>query len=159
MTDIILGIDPGQATGWSIWALDDDAPIQRLDCGLIPGGSDGFMAWAVDHIGAHITLIPCEQFDPKAGDAIAAAKDYEAMWVQGCVKAIAWERHIEVAWQPRNMKAMCRDETLKEHGLWIDGPEVDWEDGRDVNDSQIHVLAWAKANGHEPTLEHYWPPQ
>lgn len=156
MTETLLSFDPGQVTGWSLWAFDDGHAFQRLEFGLIKGGLDGVLDWIERHLGLlrpSLTLV--ERFNPDLGDA---NKDYEAMLIMGALKAACRALGIDLEFQDIDMKALCRDEVLKVHGLWIDGPEVDHTDGRDVNDSEINALAWAKAHDHEPTVALYWPP-
>src|SRR4051812_3156241 len=43
MTETLLSIDPGEATGWSIWLVDEDRPIQRIEYGVTPNGVEGFL--------------------------------------------------------------------------------------------------------------------
>lgn len=157
-TSTLLALDPGGVTGWSTWVFDDEHPIQRLEFGLIRGGVAGARIWFEDHLGTlRPDVLVCERFNPKLGTG-GTDKDYEAMWIQGGLYMIAPALGLTVTWHDVGMKAMCRDETLKEFGLWINGPEIDHEDGRDVNDSQLHALGWAKAHNHSPSVEFYWPP-
>lgn len=158
MSKLVLSIDPGKASGWSLWVYDDDAPFRRLEYGLIPGGYDGFMNWAELHLaGYRDATIIFERFNPKLGTG-DGAKDYEAMLIEGGLRAVARALSIRVVLHEIGMKALCSDAALKRAGLWIENEDVDWEDARDVNDSQIHALAYAKGTlGHDPTIELYWP--
>lgn len=157
MDETLLSIDPGQATGWSLWTFADDHALQRLDYGVIPEGLDGFLRWAEARIGAlRPSVTVFELFRPNLGYN-AHSKDYEAMLIEGALKATARALALEVVYQGNDMKALCSDADLKRLGLWVENSEVEWTDARDVNDSQRHALAWAKANGHEATIDAFWP--
>lgn len=157
MAEMLLAFDPGGATGWSLWLLDEDNPLQRVEYGLIQGGEDGFLDWAEQHLGQlRPDIIVCERFNPDLGTG-DGRKSYEPMLIQGALKAICRALGIEVIWQDIGMKSLCRDDVLKRSGLWVEGSDVGWEDGRDVNDSAIHALAWAKVSDHEPSVRCYWP--
>lgn len=162
MTRTLLAIDPGETTGWSLWALEPDAPLMRLEYGAVLRGVDGFLDWAERQL---IALSPStiifELFNPHLG--YGDAKNYEALEIQGCMRAVARALALQVAWHTTAMKALCRDDVLKRAGLYIEPAQakVDeailWKDARDVNDSQRHALAWAKAHDHQPSIRLYWP--
>lgn len=162
MTDSILALDPGESTGWSLWALDDDYPIQRLDYGLVKGGMEGLVTFMEVRLGAvRPDVIVCEKWnvnDGRRGDPT------EPLRIEGAMYAIASALGLELVFQPTSMKDQCHDYVLQDNGLWISpaeaklDPAILWVDARDVNDSQIHALAWAKTTAqHEPTLAAYWP--
>jgi len=162
MTETILGIDPGESTGWSLWLLDNDAPIQRVDYGLIHGGVDGFITFMEVRLGSmRPSVTICEKFNEK--DGRVAVADLTPLPIEGAIRAIASALALELIFQPTAMKSMCSDEKLKELGFYItnaearENPKIRWQDARDVNDSEIHVLAWAKSIDHTPTVEAYWP--
>lgn len=154
MTDVILVFDPGEATGWSLWLLDDDAPMQRVEFGVIPGGVDGFLDWIETRLGSLRPTIICERYDPLRGGRF---KNYTAMYIEGALRAVCRALALEIIWQDPDMKTLCSDECLKTNGLWIENDEVEWEDARDANDTQRHALGWGKTIDHEPTVEFYWP--
>lgn len=156
MTETILAFDPGGVTGWSLWLMTDSTPMHRIDYGLVRGGIDGMLDFFEQKLGGlHPSLVICERFNPDLGDA---NKEYDALEITGALRGACRALGIELVFQDIGMKAQCKDSVLKRLGLWIDGPEVEHEDGRDVNDSQIHALAWAKVNDHVPTVEWAWPP-
>jgi len=162
MTEMILGIDPGDVTGWSLWMLDRDAPIQRVDYGMIHGGLPGFVSFMEVRLGGmRPDVTVCEKFNDK--DGRSAMADFTPMLIEGSVYTMASALGLELIFQPTAMKAMCSDEKLKELGFYItnaearENPAIRWSDARDVNDSEIHVLAWAKSIDHTPTVEAFWP--
>lgn len=163
MTETVLGIDPGEVTGWSLWLLDRDVPIQRIEYGLIKGGVDGFITWMEIRLGQlRPSVIVCERFNTK--DGRVAVADLTPLPIEGALKAVASALALEVVWQYNSAKDLCRDDVLKRFGYWITpaqakvDPAIDHIDARDVNDSQAHVLGWAKGMGHTPTIELLWPP-
>jgi hypothetical protein len=159
MTDSLLALDPGKVTGWSLWTLDDDFPMTRLEYGLAKGGIDGFISFMELRLGIwRPDIIVCEHFDL---DGRTRYPDLTPRDCEGALRAMVSALGLEVVWQNTDMKALCRDQTLKDHGLWLTGsdPAIRHDDARDVNDSQVHALAYAKASGHEPTVALYWPEQ
>lgn len=148
----LLAIDPGKATGWSLWAYDSALALTRRDLGVIPGGVHGFILWwrELPHC---IDEIVFETF--RLGDDFVNDRTMQASQIEGALLALV-PPEFPIWWQRRSDKRAVPDHVLKRHGLWITGSAVDWEDGRDVNDSQIHALAWAKRQEHEPTLRRYF---
>jgi hypothetical protein len=157
VTDTLLTFDPGKTTGWSLWCFDEDHPLQRLEYGLIKGGVHGFADWIEQHLGVmRPDVLICEKWD-RDGRQFGRAEF--SLPIEGLLIGACRALGLEITWQGTDMKALCKDSVLRASGLWLYGkdPEIDWEDARDVNDAQIHALAWAKAHGHEPTTSLFWP--
>lgn len=153
----VLAMDPGRATGWSTWYCDDETPMQRGQYGVIQGGPLEVGKWMEANMHLHPTEFIVEEWR-LAGDA--KNPDLTGKEIVGATRAIAWM----LGWpipviQHRSQKDHVRDELLKRHGLWVEPGSVEWVDGRDVNDSAIHALTWAKLQGHEPTIARFWPPR
>lgn len=156
---LMLAIDPGEVTGWSTWAMEPDAPLKRLDYGLVKGGAEGWVIWMSRNMMMRPDMTVCERFNPNDGRAAKAAY-IDHIRIEGALMAILDALALpSPIWHYNDMKALCTDATLKSSGLWLTGADdrIDWQDARDVNDSQRHALARAKASGHEPTLLEYWP--
>lgn len=161
MTESVLTIDPGEATGWSLWALDPKYPIQRLEYGLVKGGTDGFITFMELRLGRlHPDVLIVEDWnrhDPRKGDPT------HPLQIKGALMGAASALGVELIIQPNTMKDQCHDSVLKEHGLYIlpreakVDPAIMHTDGRDVNDTQRHTLGWAKVTEHQPTIALYWP--
>lgn len=153
----LLSIDPGWATGISLWRVPDDEPIERLTYWLIAGGIEAFSFWFEnvflgDNRFDREDILVCEEF---IQDGRTPKVDTNALLIQGYLMG-AWGID-DVVWQPNVMKnAKTGDALLKQHGLWLTGKQVGWKDGRDVMDSQLHALAWAK-NNHAPSQEFFFP--
>lgn len=153
----VVAFDPGKATGWSRWEYLPEQPLRRLDYGLIPGGLDGFIDWCIQHHRylRESTLI-CEGFVPES----MAVEWRIPIRIEGALAAIAAAYAVPPPiFQARATKRSVTDAVLKRSGLWLlnSDPKIGWEDARDVNDSQLHALAWAKHEGHLPTIAALWP--
>jgi len=162
VSETIWSCDPGGTTGWSLWELPDDSPIMRLDYGAIKGGFLGYLFWMERNLAVlRPSLIIFERFNPDLG--YGKAKDYEALEIQGSARTAASALGIDIVLHDTNMKALCHDDDLKRLGFYITpaqakvDPAILHTDGRDVNDSEIHALAHAKAIDHEPTMTAFWP--
>ena len=163
MSELILGIDPGEVTGWSLWALEDDRPIQRLEYGLIKDGRAGWLRLGGMWLGQlRPGLVICEKFNEDDGRKGVA--NLTPIWIEGSIETMCDALGLEVLMQPTAAKSQVHDDVLRRAGLYIENrvakkdAAIMHQDARDVNDSQIHVLAWAKAAiDHEPTIALYWP--
>jgi hypothetical protein len=152
----VLAFDPGGATGWSLWFYDVDEPMQRVDYGVVAGGADGFCEWLWRHhsllMRASVHII--EHYVPDGGPGEVD----DALQVEGALRGTLAALCLPpLVQQRRHDKRQVSDDLLHRVGLWVGNDEVDWEDARDVNDSEIHALAWAKMREHLPTLAAYWP--
>lgn len=162
MSETILAIDPGLATGWSVWTDRGEGPAARLRYGLERGGSNGLRGSWIDRAIRYrlVDRVVCESFEL---DRRTEVPDITPKQIEGILIAWCWESGLPLTFQPKSHKALAgrqpkrRDQRLKDSGLWITGKEFDHEDGRDVNDSQLHALAYFFSAGHKPTIRHYWP--
>lgn len=162
----LLAIDPGYATGISMWFVPNDAPIERKGFLLISGGADAFIDWLLfddlldefdDVVDQNIVVVE------KYVDDGRTSHDPNALEIQGFLKGFdraqgnQADKVWDFYWQRNSMKNTKNgDKLLKQHGYWLTGKQVGWKDGRDVNDSQLHALAWAK-NNHRPSQEYFFP--
>lgn len=161
MSESILVIDPGEVTGWSLWALDREYPVQRLEYGMIHGGLDGFITFMEVRLGRmRPDLIICEKWNTNDG---RRGDPSNPLRIEGALQAMCSALGLELLWQMNDMKSLCTDATLIEHGLYITPKEAKVDptilhvDARDVNDTAIHMLAYAKASGHDATIALFWP--
>jgi len=150
----LLSIDPGYATGVSLWSVPDDEEIEREAYFLVSGGIDGFEEWwwSIASYFPDETILVCESF---IQDGRTPKVESDALQIEGFLRGVYGVENI--TWQRNSMKnARNGDRLLKQHGLFLTGKQVGWKDGRDVNDSQLHALAWAK-NNHAPSQEYFFP--
>lgn len=167
---LILGIDPGNVTGWSWWKVPAHEAASRLDYGIVEHGLAGFVHDLVaDNYGKvslkrliqHSDLVVFERFSLN-GDAVNPQT--EALEIQGALKLhmARKDRADKLVLHERGKKRAVRDEVLKEAGLYLtksgikEELGIEWTDARDINDSQIHVLAYLKEHGHSATIKEYW---
>jgi hypothetical protein len=149
---LLLSLDPGKVTGWSLWTWDHVNALERVKYGVIPEGIYGFIAWW-HRTNPRVDAIVFERFF--LGDDFVNDRTMQASLIEGALLALV-PPAFPTYFQRRVDKRAVPDHVLKQHGLWLTGTQVGWEDGRDVNDSQIHALAWAKRQEHEPTLRRYF---
>lgn len=151
----LLAIDPGWATGVSLWRVPDDEPIEREAYWLLKNGPDGFNDFWEEKMNFQAMLdteiVICEIY---LSDGRAPVPDPNALHIEGYLMGV-WGRE-EVVWQRNGVKVTVGDKLLKQHGFWLTGKQVGWKDARDVNDSQLHALSWAM-NNHRPSQEFFWP--
>jgi len=151
---LLLSIDPGKAIGVSYGWYDETAPY-RLDYASVLSFYEmsyqikkGKFVWGDELV--------VERFIPQSGGAFTLGEDDVA-----AVEVIGLIKHANTAsqvfWHTRADKgpAGMMDGVLKEHGLWKTGSDVNWADGRDVNDSIIHALVNLRNRGHLPTMRKY----
>lgn len=154
-----LGIDPGKATGWSIWCHREDAPLQRESFGVVTNGVYG-VAEALGGLTYGVDVVICEKFDL---DSRTKSPGLEPKLIEGALILHCWQRGVELVFSRKDQKARVKDAAIKAAGLWVKGRAVDWTDGRDVNDSTKHVLAYAlDQEVHQqaqPTARWLFPPR
>lgn len=159
--ETILAIDPGLATGWSTWWSDEGYVARRLEYGLLHAGAYGLLMSPIQLLiaGSSVQRVVCEQFDL---DGRTARPDLTPKLIEGVITAWCWQAGVPLTFQPKSHKALVgrepktRDDRLKQHGLWVKGSDVGHTDGRDINDSQLHALAYYFDKGHRPTIRKFW---
>lgn len=146
---IILGLDPGISTGWSLWSYDESHAPQHLDHGIIGEGVRGFVRWwesgGALHNGAYPDEVVAESFRL---DGRTDFPEVMPLRIEGAL-AVLWPN---THFQPNTAKLHLSDRKMKELGLWWPGAGHD-------RDSMRHVFAWLKINRHRPTLELWRRPQ
>lgn len=150
----ILGIDPGEATGWSLWEYGKNTAARRLEYGLVLRGVEGFMEFTYAMPMRIADEIVFEEFKL---DGRTKSPDLVSREIQGCARMWTYGREVPLHLQDNGFKRQVNDQVLKDAGLWVMPADVGYHKGRDVNDSQVHVLARLKTQGHLPTLARYWP--
>src|SRR5690606_28717084 len=122
----IVTYDPGKVTGIAEGVFSDNEALFVLDTLAVPYEElrDSFpflLEVEKDHVVAEV-------FTLRTNNTFAA--DLTGVRVEGLLD-LAYQG--DVHWRDRTTKEQVPDEVLKEHGLWVTGSDVDWEDGRDVN--------------------------
>lgn len=147
-TDYLLCFDPGKTTGWASFEVHRDEPIELIGSGMISGGVKGFVEWVDEDLpleleGASFTVVS-ELFIP---DGRTRKPDLTPLKIEG-VLSYLWPDWVG---QRNVMKMHAPDEMLKRLGLWKPGAGHD-------RDGIRHGLAYAKAQGHMPTIRWMHPP-
>lgn len=142
----LLSLDPGKCTGWSLWIVRDDAPIDLIDYGQVSGGVDGFVDWwrKMQQGGLSWDTVVSESFRL---DGRTPSPDLTPKLIEGAL-AVLWPR--SVIYQANTYKVHAPDDLLKRAGLWQKGMPH-------ANDAIRHAIAWAKLSGHLPTIKWLWP--
>ncbi len=144
----IMAFDPGKITGVALGSFGDDVPLQVMDAEAVT--YDEFIDVARNEVVPELDHVVVEVFESRANEFAA---DLTGVRVEGILET--WFDNI--VWRSPADKVQVPDRILKEHNLWVKGSDVDWEDGRDVNDAIIHMLGHvAFGLKHLPTLNAYF---
>lgn len=145
---ILLALDPGGTTGFSLWQYGATEPLSHVTHGMVANGLHGWLHWwHTTYVELLVDEIVIEDF---LLDGRTPKPDTTALEVIGAVEALASLHGTPVLRQRNVLKAHCPDEKLKEWGFWWPGKGHD-------RDSARHALASLKIARHRPTLERYWP--
>jgi hypothetical protein len=139
---IILGLDPGESSGWSTWYYDAMTPPRPIAHGTITGGVVGFVDWWGD--GGAWDEVVSESF---VLDGRTPFPNTMPLKIEGAL-AVLWPDTI---FQRNTFKSHMPDQKIKDLGLWWPGAGHD-------RDSLRHVWALMKVRKHMPTLK-LWPPR
>lgn len=159
----LLALDPGEVTGWSLWEwqYESDRHAERTDYGLVKGGVEGFKKWFIGERPVPIGLVVCEKYQL---DQRTTSPNTTPLVIEGVLIALC---AVPIVWQPTSAKSEIHDDVLKKTNLrpgpgpsrlWLTGkdPKIKHTDARDVNDSQIHALAYLR-HAHRPTAAWLYP--
>ena len=157
----VVCIDPGLATGWSAWRrTSPDSAYSRAAYGVVSGGIKGIGNSDLYTYLSFADVVVCELFKR---DSRTNNPDLSALYIEGYLQGLREERDtdgrfsFELEWQLNRSKATeVQDPILKEKGLWLTGGDVQWKDGRDANDSQLHFLSYIKRVKHGPSIRKYF---
>ena len=135
----ILSIDPGKATGFVEVSYDPDtAHLGDVRMGVLDGVDN-----ALNYIRSYAstrgkTIVVYEGFTLSAGNQYTA--DLSGVEIIGALKYAFPSGWLHK--RSRSDKKQVPDQLLKDHNLWVTGTDVDWTDGRDVNDAWIHLIGY-----------------
>jgi len=152
----ILAFDPGKVTGIVEGVFSETEPLALVDAIAVTYEEllEGFEYLLEASQTGEYDHVVTEQFDLRTNNEYAANLD--GVRVEGLLDLAFGDQLVR---RPRSKKEQVSDATLKEHGLWKTGAEVDWEDGRDVNDAIIHMLGYVAFDlRHRPTITKYFKP-
>lgn len=143
MTALLLALDPGLSTGYSIWSYDAETPLTHVEHGTIPGGVRGVKAWwrSREHTWEAVV---CESF--RLGDD-TEKPEVDPLRTEGLLIGL-WDGLL--VFQSRDRKVAVPDRTLKRLGFWWKGKGHD-------RDSARHAIIFMRAVEHRPTIEAFWP--
>lgn len=146
----IITLDPGKITGVATGWFSDVDPLTVRSVHAIEYSKIVTPAWW-DWVDGQFDVVVSEKFELRNNDFAA---DLHPVRIEGMMDLMLPYR---VVYRSPALKSQVKDDILKEHGLWKTGKDVDWEDGRDVNDALIHMIGHvAFTMKHVPTLRKYF---
>lgn len=173
----LLSFDPGKVTGITLGHYSDTKAYERDAFWAVQGGLEGFLGWFGNHFSPDYDSYNLtdyfypDEHGPEAREPITWAyadgqivserfvlrsqkfvADTTPILIEGAMAALG----MEPIYQLRSDKALVPDQILKDQLLWVTGSMCGWTDGRDVNDSAIHALAYLKKQKHLPTLQKFF---
>jgi hypothetical protein len=148
---VVVAFDPGYITGLSTGIFSEDKPVEIVyarsfiypdlleDMGILP---DRALA----------DYVVSEVFESRANQEFAP--DLTGVRVEGLLDLVYGSK---ITWRSPSKKSQVPDSILQRHDLWYTGSQVEWEDGRDVNDAIIHLLGFVAFDlNHRPTQRKYF---
>ena len=152
MTDkqTIIAFDPGKVTGIATGEFSTDEPLRITSFAAVT--YENLLAGWTGLLEADYNFIVSEVFVARTDNEFVP--DLTGVRVEGLID-LAYTPFVR--WRERTKKSQVKDSILKDHGLWVTGGQVDWEDGRDVNDAINHMLGFVAFDlRHKPTLQKYF---
>ena len=142
---MLLALDPGKTTGWSIWSFEKEKPLKLIDLGQTEGGVDGYLSQWWDKK-TWCEVIVSEQF---VLDGRTPNPDITPLKIEGVLMAYVKQFGGKLVFQRNNFKKHVSNDMLKQHELYHPGKPH-------AMDSIRHALAWGKVTHHMPTLQKYF---
>lgn len=173
----LLSIDPGLASGASLWRFSDTQPAEMIYGWEIPGAYEGFASWLdSSQWAAPRLVVVAEKFItyPTKGHSPTLASTYPLV-----LEGVLIDRGLMPAQYP-DPEGRWRRSSLQ---YWVDGADakakrkkqevwlkentdyyrtagqlgVKHKDAQDYLSSVYHALSWFRSQTHIPTMERYWP--
>lgn len=137
MTDdrkILIGIDPGLATGLCVIDITDMSnPVSLEDCILTV---DEFFGKMDELVKKYMDIsIVCEDFHITTETAKKTPQPY-SLWLIGVCKYFSWSHGIPLTLQSPSQKPFATDDRLRAVGWWVKNS------AGHSNDSYRHVMVW-----------------
>lgn len=168
----MLGLDPGESTGWAKGWYDAITPFTLTDRGEVLGGEEGFKHFLLNGGAYDVDIIVCEKFVLLKHEFVA---NTSPLVLEGIL--IGMHAHPEsvvasvpLVWQTALDKASLinypdsadtadkrqrlRFQWLERFGLFKAGTAHD-----DSNDAITHLLVYLKNADHRPTMMKHWGPR
>lgn len=133
----IIGLDPGETTGFAIVRLDPrdkKALPELLFLDQVPGGRYGFKNYFSPYTLDDNIVLVSEQWKELNKKGV----DREPQYIEGSMHMLWGDENI--VYQTPDMKALVPDEFLIEQGVWTPGK-------RHQMDALIHILVYLRNGG------------
>lgn len=134
----ILSLDPGKVTGVVDVVFDTETgDFLEKDVFVLPSVDDTIAYLRAAAAMKRLTVV-YEEFTLNPGNQFVA--DLSGVEIIGALKYAFPHEWLHP--RRRSDKVQVPDTLLKDHGLWVTGKDVGWEDGRDANDAMIHLIGY-----------------
>lgn len=138
---ILLGLDPGGTTGWSLLSADDEGDVALRDSGQITGGLDGLVSWFVEGTDWHTATTIIYESWTQRNAAPRTSDQYLPIYCIGAIELHARAVGVPaIGRTPAQNKSAVTDEVIKRLDLW---GQVG-HDNRHQRDSTRVVLGYLK---------------
>lgn len=145
MEQVLLTLDPGGTTGYTVMVVSEDEPAEIVRSGQIQGGLKGFLDFHWDVLeDIKIDKVICESFSLREG---IYGADLTPTYIIGALEALY--PTTELIYQEPKLKPLCDDSRLKRLGLYIPGKPH-------MMDAVRHGIIYLRNKKHSPTLELGW---
>ena len=145
MEQVILSLDPGGTTGYTLFVVSEDEQLEIMMQGQIKDGLKGFLDFHWDVLeDFKIDKIICESFTLREG---IYGADLTPVSIIGALEALY--PTTELIYQEPKLKPLCDDTRLKKMGFHIPGKPH-------MMDAVRHGIIYLRNNRHKPTLEAGW---
>ena len=101
---MLLAIDPGKTTGWSIWSFEKEKPLKLIELGQTEGGVDGYLSSWWDR-NTWCEVIVSEQF---VLDGRTPNPDITPLKIEGVLMAYVKQFGGELVFQRNNFNFLYR---------------------------------------------------
>lgn len=108
---LLLALDPGETTGWSLWYYDGVTALRAVEHGMQSGGTLGFI-YLMHKLEGRFDEVVCESF---ILDGRTAAPNVTPLRIEGALTAL-WDGPTTL--QRNVYKRHAPDDLLKRAGLW-----------------------------------------
>jgi hypothetical protein len=145
LEQVILSLDPGGTTGYTLIEVSENTELEILRVGQIKNSLKGFLDFHWDVLEDwKIDKIICESFTLREG---IYGADLSPVYIIGALEALY--PTTEIIYQEPKLKPLCDNDRLKKLGLYIPGKEH-------AMDAVRHGVIHLRNSKHMPTLEKGW---
>lgn len=141
---LIIGVDPGNSTGYSIFLDDARLTYGQMDSDEAVSEISEVLLQYHRHPDIK-SVVACERY--QQGQRNRFTQQATALHVISAIRTEAHRYGVAVLLQaPNDAKHLASNNLLRSLHLWLTGSDVGQKDADDVNDATRHVLLWMARN-------------